>query len=41
VTTAVVRACDPGVGMGIEFTGLNEEARQQLQGHLDKIDPHT
>ena len=41
VTTAVVRACDPGVGMGIEFTGLTEEARQKFQKHLDKIDPHT
>ena len=40
VTTAVVRACYPGVGMGIEFTGLTEEARQRFQRHLDKIDPH-
>ena len=40
VTTAVVRTCDPGVGMGIEFTGLPEEDRQRLQRHLEKIDPH-
>ena len=40
VTTAVVRACDPGVGMGIEFIGLLEETRQRLQQYLDKIDPH-
>ena len=39
VTTAVVRTCDPGVGNGIEFTGLSEEARQNLEKHLDKIDP--
>lgn len=39
VTSAVVRTCDPGVGMGIEFTGLTEQRRQQLQTHLDKIDP--
>jgi PilZ domain len=39
VTPAVVRACDPGVGMGIEFIGLTEQARHQLQRHLDKIDP--
>ena len=40
VTTAVVRTCDPGVGMGIEFTGLPEENRQRLQQELAKIDPH-
>ncbi|HET7442594.1 MAG TPA: PilZ domain-containing protein [Terriglobales bacterium] len=38
-TTAVVRACDPGVGMGIEFIGLPEEARQRLQQYLEKVDP--
>ena len=40
VTSAVVRACDPGVGMGIEFIGLPEEGRQRLQQYLEKIDPH-
>jgi PilZ domain-containing protein len=40
VTTAMVRTCDPGVGMGIEFTGLPEENRHRLQHHLEKIDPH-
>jgi hypothetical protein len=39
VTTAVVRACDPGVGMGIEFIGLPEDARQRLQQFLEKTDP--
>jgi PilZ domain len=38
VTTAVVRACDPGVGMGIEFIGLPEDARQRLQQFLEKTD---
>ncbi len=37
--TAVVRTRDPGVGMGIEFTGLPEEAKKRFQAHLDKIDP--
>jgi PilZ domain-containing protein len=37
--TAVVRTRDPGVGMGIEFTGLPEESKQRFQAHLDKIDP--
>jgi hypothetical protein len=37
--TAVVRTRDPGVGMGIEFTGLPEESKKRFQTHLDKIDP--
>jgi hypothetical protein len=37
--TAIVRTRDPGVGMGIEFTGLPEEAKKKFQTHLDKIDP--
>jgi len=36
---AVVRTSDPGVGMGIEFTGLPDETKKKLQAHLDKIDP--
>jgi hypothetical protein len=39
--TAVVRTRDPGVGMGIEFTGMPEEAKKLLQTHLDKVDPRT
>jgi hypothetical protein len=37
--TATVRTRDPGVGMGIEFTGLTEETKKRLQAHLDKLDP--
>ena len=36
---ATVRTRDPGVGMGIEFTGLPEDDKVRLQEHLDKIDP--
>ncbi len=37
--SAVVRTRDPGVGMGIEFTGLPEESKKRFQSHLDKMDP--
>jgi len=37
-TKAVVRASDPGVGMGIEFTVLEEKLQQQLQEYLEKMD---
>jgi hypothetical protein len=37
--TAIVRTRDPGVGMGIEFTGLPDEGKKRLQAHLDKLDP--
>jgi hypothetical protein len=37
--TGVVRTRDPGVGMGIEFTGLPEESKKRFQTHLDKLDP--
>jgi hypothetical protein len=36
--SAVVRTRDPGVGMGIEFTGLPEESKKRFQAHLDEID---
>lgn len=36
--SAIVRTRDPGVGMGIEFTGLPEESKKRFQAHLDKID---
>jgi len=36
---AVVRTRDPGVGMGIEFTGLPDETKKRFQAHLDKLDP--
>jgi hypothetical protein len=38
-TAAVIRASDPGVGMGIEFTGLPVETQERFQLYLDKIDP--
>jgi hypothetical protein len=37
-TTAIVRTRDPGVGMGIEFTGLVEDTKARFQGFLDKQD---
>jgi hypothetical protein len=37
--TAVVRTCDPGVGNGIEFTGLPTEGKQKMQAYLDTVDP--
>ncbi len=38
-TAAMVRASDPGVGMGIEFIGLAEDKQMRFQSHLDEIDP--
>jgi hypothetical protein len=38
-TSAIVRASDPGVGMGIEFSGLKLEQQQKVQEYLDRIDP--
>jgi hypothetical protein len=38
-SSATVRTRDPGVGMGIEFTGLPEHTKNQFQAHLDKLDP--
>ena len=37
--TAVIRTCDPGVGNGIEFTGMPLEDKNHLQAYLDGIDP--
>lgn len=39
--SAVVRTRDPGVGMGIEFTGMTEDMKKRFQDHLDKLDPTT
>lgn len=36
-TSAIVRASDGGVGMGIEFTGLDDETQQRLQQGLEKV----
>jgi hypothetical protein len=37
--TATIRTRDPGVGMGIEFTGLPDDSKKRFQAHLDKLDP--
>jgi hypothetical protein len=37
-TTGVVRTSDRGVGMGIEFTGLDEAAQEQLQWQVESMD---
>ena len=37
-TTGMVKASDPGVGMGIEFTALDNIVQERLQSHLDKLD---
>jgi hypothetical protein len=37
-TTGIVRASDPGVGMGIEFTSLEAHIQKRLQAYLEKID---
>jgi hypothetical protein len=37
--TAIVRTRDPGVGMGIEFTGMTDDVKKKFQAHLDKQDP--
>ena len=37
--TAVVRTCDPGVGNGIEFTGMPADTKARMQADLDAIDP--
>jgi len=37
-TGGVVRASDGGVGMGIEFTALDNQVQERLQKYLDKMD---
>jgi hypothetical protein len=37
--TAVIRTCDPGVGNGIEFTGMPPEAKARMQSYLDAMNP--
>ncbi len=36
-TTAIVRTCDRGVGMGIQFIGLDESTQQQLQKFVETL----
>ena len=38
-TSAVVRTRDPGVGMGVEFSGMTEDSKKRFQAYLDKLDP--
>jgi PilZ domain-containing protein len=38
-TGAIVRASDPGVGMGIEFLGMALDDQLRFQAYLDEIDP--
>lgn len=37
-TTGVVRASDGGVGMGIEFSGLDEATQERFQRYLESLD---
>jgi hypothetical protein len=37
-TSAIIRTSDPGVGMGIEFTSLEDHIQQRLQEYIEKID---
>jgi hypothetical protein len=37
-TSGVVRASDGGVGMGIEFTQLDNQVQDRLQQHLETLD---
>ncbi len=37
-TSGIVRASDGGVGMGIEFTQLDDHVQERLQQHLEKLD---
>jgi len=37
-TRGEVRTSDPGVGMGIEFTALDNTVQERLQEYLDKMD---
>ena len=36
-TSGVVRASNGGVGMGIEFTQLDNHVQERLQQHLEKL----
>lgn len=38
-STAIVRTCDPGVGMGIEFLSLTPDLQDRFQQLLEKLDP--
>ena len=36
ITPAVVRTCDPGVGMGIEFIGLSPQDQGRVQQAVER-----
>jgi hypothetical protein len=38
-SSAIVRTCDPGVGMGIEFLSLTPDLQDRFQSLLAKLDP--
>jgi hypothetical protein len=40
-TTGVVRSCDGGVGMGIEFTGMDLADQERLQRYLEKLESES
>ena len=40
-TRALVRTCDPRVGMGIEFVGLKTDDQRRFQDYLQAIDPFS
>src|SRR5713101_1704358 len=40
-TSGIVKACDGGVGMGIEFTGLDEPTQERLQSFIESLDPEA
>jgi len=37
--SAIIRTCDPGVGNGIEFTGMPPDTKLRMQTYLDAVDP--
>ena len=39
ITRTFVRSCDPQVGMGIEFMGLNSEQQRDFQQYLRAMNP--
>lgn len=40
-TRALVRTCDPRVGMGIEFVGLKTEDQKRFQDYLQAVNPFS
>jgi hypothetical protein len=40
-TSAVVRGCDPGLGMGIEFMSMRDLQRDHFQSYLERLGNQT